>query len=133
MEEIKDLLQDLLRLVSVQGVWLYSPEEDVFCFDSGTYEGLTEKGEFRAAIRAIPEQVKEAELIFENARIICRETPLGKIVVLMDPETSGAMVRLKLELVIENLDKRIRAAEKPENAGMRFTRWISGICSLKPG
>ncbi|MBW1704929.1 MAG: hypothetical protein JRJ86_07140 [Deltaproteobacteria bacterium] len=103
---LKELFNDILSIEDVEGVMLFSFEGELvfkevlspLVDESDNMESL---GLFIASLKGI----READLVFEKARLYVRKTSSGYVMILMGVFAPIAMVRLNCDILLPSLKK----------------------------
>jgi hypothetical protein len=119
---MKALFKDILALAQVQGVVFFSPEGKVL---------------FKEFVAALPEEpeardwwglffhslkgIREAEVVYEKARLYIRRSEAGFLMVLTGREIRVAMLRLHCDILLP----RLKEATTPKGISRFFRRGIS--------
>ena len=101
---MKDLFKDILNMEEIYGVLLISPEgEPIFKeFTRPLSRGQEVDRSWPKVVMALKD-IREADLIFEKARLYIRKTDVGYIIITMGLYASAAMVRLNCDMALPSL------------------------------
>jgi hypothetical protein len=103
---LKELFNDILTIEDVEGVMLFSFEGELV-FKEFLSPLLDESGNmdlwgvFIDSLKGI----READLVFEKARLYVRKTSSGYVMILMGVFAPIAMVRLNCDILLPSLKK----------------------------
>ena len=103
---MKELFSDILKTEDVEGVMLFSFEGELIFKEFlsplvDESENMEPVGLFIDSLKGI----READLVFEKARIYVRRTSLGYVMILMGVFAPIAMVRLNCDILLPSLKK----------------------------
>lgn len=103
---MKELFDDILKIEDVEGVMLFSLEGELVFKEFlspliDESETMDLWGVFIDSLKGI----REAELVFENARLYVRKTSSGYVMILMGVFAPVAMVRLNCDIILPSLKK----------------------------
>jgi len=103
---LKELFNDILIIEDVEGVMLFSFEGELIFKEFSSplvdeSENMDLWGVFIASLKGI----READLVFEKARLYVRKTSSGYVMILMGVFAPIAMVRLNCDIILPSLKK----------------------------
>ena len=101
---MKEIFNDILTIEDVEGVMLFSFEGELVFKEFMSplldeSENMDLWGIFIASLKG----VREADLVFEKARLYVRKTSLGYVIILMGVFAPIAMVRLNCDILLPSL------------------------------
>jgi hypothetical protein len=106
---MKELFKQILCIEDVQEVMLFTFEGDLAFYDHPA--SLLDAGALSPAwqgfIRSL-EGIREADLIFEKARLYIRRTDLGYLIIVMGVFAPAAMVRMNCDMLLPLLKQSRR-------------------------
>ena len=103
---MKELFNDILRIEDVEGVMLFSLEGELIFKEFlsplvDESENMDSLGLFIDSLKGI----READLVFEKARLYVRRTTSGYVMIVMGVFAPIAMVRLNCDILLPSLKK----------------------------
>jgi len=100
---MKELFKNILKMDGVRGVLLLSFEGGVlFERHSEPFPLPSAKQEWLGLVAAL-DGTREADIIYQNARIYVRRSEIGYLLILMSPFVSVAMLRLNCDILLPSL------------------------------
>ena len=101
---MKDLFKELLKIEDIRGILLLSPEGGLLFkeFASSLSQGQEVDIAWPQVVNALKD-IREADLLFEKARLYIRKTDVGYLIIPMGPFASAAMVRLNCDMILPSL------------------------------
>ena len=116
---MKDLFKVILNINEVQGVMFFSFEGNILFkkFISQTPEKI-EDNDWPFFVHTL-NNIRAAELVFENSRLYIRKTQTGFIIVVMSRFAPVAMVRLNCDILLPHFEQ---TEQKPKGFRRFFTR-----------
>jgi len=116
---MKNLFREILDIEDVHGVIFLALDGKAVFNEFVSHPPKRLEGiNWRLFTRSL-DDVREAELVFENRRFFIKRTPSGYILVIMGVTVPAEMVRLNCDILIPNLDK---TSKKPKGLGRFFKR-----------
>lgn len=116
---MRDLFKDVLDLPDVRGIVLFSPEGKVLFKEfSVPLPEEPERREWWGLFFHSLKGVREADVIFEGARLYIRKTGSGFLMVLTGRSAPTAMLRLHCDILLPSL----RDAPGPKGLSRLFKR-----------
>jgi len=107
---LKELFNDILTIEDVEGVMLFSFEgELVFKEFLSPLLDESENMESWSLFIGSLKEIREADLVFEKARLYVRKTSSGYVMILMGLFAPIAMVRLSCDILLPSLKKAATA------------------------
>jgi hypothetical protein len=109
---MKILIDNLLEIKGVLGVLVFSSDSRILFQDLKRleFDGL-KQADLEMPL-SLFDRVEELDLLFERYRIYIRKYPLGLIWVIMQPDSSAAMIRLQCDVIAPRMEQ-----EKPVKKG----------------
>ena len=100
---MKEIFQEIIKMDGVNGVLLLSFEGSIL-FENYSETGPLPTGgrDWLGLISAL-DGAREADIIFEDARIYTRRSEVGYLMVLMSSSVSVAMLRLNCDILLPSL------------------------------
>ena len=103
---MKELFNDILKIEDVEGVMLFSFEGELIVKEFlsplvDESENMDSLGLFINSLKGI----RDADLVFEKARLYVRKTSSGYVMILMGVFAPIAMVRLNCDILLPSLKK----------------------------
>ncbi len=117
---MKDIFNDVMRIEDVHGVMVVSGEGSVLV--SKFSPDFQNEAEALSLIDWVPfvaemQTVKDAELVFDNARFYIKKSETGFLMVIIGENAPISMVRLNCEILLPQLSKI-------QPAGKRFGKLL---------
>ncbi len=103
---MKELFNDILIIEDVEGVMLFSFEGELLFKDFlSPLVDESDNMDLWAVFIASLKGIREADLVFEKARLYVRKTTSGYMMILMGVFAPIAMVRLNCDIILPALKK----------------------------
>ena len=100
---MKDIFKDIVDMDGVDGVILLSYEGTVlFESYSATINLTSDRRDWMGLVSAL-DGIREADMVFEGARIYARRSEIGYLLVFMSSFVSVAMLRLNCDILLPSL------------------------------
>jgi hypothetical protein len=101
---MKDFFEDIVNMEDIHGILLLSLEgEPIFKQIKVPHLKGQELDELWPRVVKVLGDTREADLIFEKARLYIRKTDVGYLIVHMGQFASAAMVRLNCDMILPSL------------------------------
>ena len=102
-DKMKDVFKDIVQMDGVDGVILLS-NDGTAIFESVLSDNRhsSPKRDWLGLVSAL-NGVREADVIYRNARIYIRRSEIGYLLILMSPAVAMAMLRLNCDIVLPAL------------------------------
>ena len=110
---MKMLFDDLFSVKGVLGILVVSSDRSVVFQDLTRLKMDGLKGTDLEMPLLLFDRIEEADLLFECYRIYIRKCPLGLLWVIMQPDASGAMIRLQCDIIAPGMKQ-----QKPMKRGI---------------
>ena len=103
---MKELFNDILKIDDVEGVMLFSFEGELIFkeFSSPLVDESENMDLWEVFIDSL-KGIREADLVFEKARVYVRKTSSGYVMILMGIFAPIAMVRLNCDILLPSLKR----------------------------
>ena len=100
---MKDVFKDIVKMDGVDAVLLIS-KDGTAIFESASSDGPhpPRKRDWLGLVSAL-NGVREADVIYRNARIYIRRSEIGYLLIMMSPAVSMAMLRLNCDIILPSL------------------------------
>jgi hypothetical protein len=112
---MQNRFQDLLRIGGVKGAVLFTLSGQRVCAEFTVGGDNVDNAGDWFALAACVDNVREAELVFERARLYIRRSTEGVLVVLMGLMASTGMIRLTSDVLLSTM-----RAQEPVRGIRRF-------------
>lgn len=105
--KMKDVFEEIVKMDGVNGVLLLS-HEGTALFESYTTSSppTSEKRDWFGLVSAL-DGVREADIVFQDARIYVRRSEIGYLLVLISSFVSVAMLRLNCDILLPSIKLKI--------------------------